>query len=289
MKIIAAALLLLLSCVPGRTQTPVAVPPANVPAASGGIAHGALLIVGGGAMGPELWNRFVELAGGTKAHIVVIPTANEDDAIAEDHTTDHLRTLGVAQVTVLHTRDRKTADSAAFVTPLLSATGVWLGGGRQWRLADAYLHTRTQTELNNVLARGGVIGGSSAGATIQGSLLVRGDTRGNEVMEGDHREGFGFLPNSAIDQHVLRRNRQFDLIPVIDAHPELLGIGIDEGTAILVRGNEFEVLGATYVIVHTRPKPGTSPTPTPNNAGTKGKFYLLGKGQQFDLQNRRPK
>ncbi|MGC4042669.1 MAG: cyanophycinase [Armatimonas sp.] len=253
-----------------------------------GPAKGSLLIVGGGAMG-DLWKKFVELAGGTEARIVIIPTADEDAGISDDRTSALLKSLGAKEVTVLHTRDRKEADSEKFVAPLKTATGVWLGGGRQWRLADSYLNTRTHRELTAVLERGGVIAGSSAGATIQGSFLVRGDTKGNELMEGDHIVGFGFLKNTAIDQHVLRRNRQFDLIPVIDAHPELLGIGIDEATAILVHGDQFEVLGPSYVAIHARPLPAAKKVlASPNNALGKGKFYFLGRGERFDLKARQP-
>jgi cyanophycinase len=100
-------------------------------------------------------------------------------------------------------------------------------------------------------------------------------------MEGDHIVGFGFLKNAAIDQHLLRRNRQFDLVPVIEAHPELLGIGIDEGTAILVRGNQFEVLGASYVAVYDAKQWAANPA-------RKGQFRLLGRGEAFDLKQRRP-
>ncbi|HZD05845.1 MAG TPA: cyanophycinase, partial [Longimicrobiales bacterium] len=152
----------------------------------------------------------------------------------------------------------------------------WFPGGRQWRLADAYLGTRTEEELWNVLRRGGVIGGSSAGATIQGAYLVRGDTRTNTVMMGDHEEGFGFLRASAIDQHVLARNRQFDLLEVIEAHPELLGIGIDEDTAIIVRGDRFEVMGQGYVAIYDHGA----------ELDSGGRFYFLAPGQTFDLVTR---
>lgn len=83
-----------------------------------------------------------------------------------------------------------------------------------------------------------MIGGGSAGATIQGSYLVRGDTRGPLLPMGDHERGFGFLANSAIDQHVLVRNRQFDLVTIVRAHPELLGLGLDADVGIVVHGGE---------------------------------------------------
>lgn len=242
-----------------------------------GPARGTLVVVGGGLSDPAIWARFVELAGGPQSSIVVIPTAGGgEDYDAYYPGLDALRAAGAENLTVLHTYDRAEADTEAFVAPLRDATGVWFPGGRQWRLADAYLGTRTQRELEALLARGGVIGGSSAGATIQGSYLVRGDTESNEIMMGDHEEGFGFLRNVAVDQHLLRRNRQFDLIEVIRARPELLGIGIDENTAIVVSGDSFEVLGQGYVAIYDNQR----------QLDSGGLFYFLAPGDRFDLVTR---
>jgi len=179
-------------------------------------------------------------------------------------------------VTVQHTKDREVADSETFVKAIREAAGVWLSGGRHWRLADSYLNTRTHKELAALLDRGGVIGGTSAGATIQGSFMVRGDTKGNTLMVGDHVDGFGFLKGVTIDQHVLRRNRQFDLVDVIRARPELLGIGIDENTGIVVHGDSFEVIGDSYVLIydHTR------------RLDSGGEFYFLAPGDQYNLKTR---
>ena len=161
---------------------------------------------------------------------------------------------------------------------MLRAKGVWLGGGRQWRLADSYLHTRTERELHAVLARCGVIGGSSAGATIQGSYLVRGAVEGNEVMMAKgHEQGFGFLKNSAIDQHVNTRHRENDLTPVITTHPELLGMALDESTTVLVRGDRLKMFGDGRVIFHFQGF----------KSGPDGNHYLqLAPGEEFDLQTR---
>ena len=82
---------------------------------------------------------------------------------------------------MLHTYDKNIADSDSFIKPLLRATGVWFSGGRQWRLVDAYADTKTEAALSEVLKNGGVIGGTSAGATIQGSYLARGDTKTNQI------------------------------------------------------------------------------------------------------------
>ena len=261
-------------------------PSAADPAETIGPARGTLVIVGGGEIGPEIWNRFIALAGGADARIVVIPTAQEDGGVASgDKTAADLERHGVRYVRTLHTRDPKEADTEAFTAPLREATGVWFTGGRQWRIADAYLNTRTQREFEALLARGGVIGGTSAGATIQGSFLARGDTAGNELLIGDHVEGFAFVKNSAIDQHLLRRNRQFDLIPVIETYPDLLGIGIDEGTAAFVQGNSLEVVGASYVAIYDAQTWGDGEK-SPNKAATKGKYYLLAPAEKFDLKTR---
>jgi cyanophycinase len=242
-----------------------------------GPASGSLVIVGGAMREPEIVERFVELAGGDKARIIVVPTAGgEEDYDDEDCGLQTWARIGVADVTCLHTVERAEADSEFFVEPITQATAIWFNGGRQWHIADSFLGTRTEEEFRKVLDRGGVIGGSSAGATIQGSYLVRGDTSGNAVMMGDHEVGFGYLKNTAIDQHVLRRNRQFDLIEVIEAHPELLGIGIDENTAIVVQGDEFEVIGASNVLIYDNTK----------TVGKDGRFYFLFPGDRYDLANR---
>jgi cyanophycinase len=218
-----------------------------------GPANGSLMIVGGGSMN-GLWPVFLELAGGPEAEIVVIPTANET-VVAEDRTVATLRALGVKRVVQLHTRDRAMADAMDFVAPLRTARGVWISGGRQWRLADAYLGTRALSEIAAVLERGGVVGGTSAGATIQGSYLVRGAPEGNQIMMSPgHEEGFGFLRLSAIDQHVNTRKRAEDLRPVLAKHRQLLGIALDEGTAILVQGDACRVLGVGSVRFFATPE-----------------------------------
>jgi len=239
--------------------------------------NGSLVIVGGALADEAIWQRFIDLAGGPDVPIVVIPTAG--GAETYDQYYPGLRTLkalGATNLTVLHTLDRDEADSEAFVAPIMEARGVWFPGGRQWRLADSYLDTRTHEELHNLLERGGVIGGSSAGATIQGDYLARGDTQSNTVMMGDHEQGFAFLRNVAIDQHLLRRNRQFDLIEVVEARPELLGIGIDENTAIVVNGDQFDVMGQGYVAIYDHER----------QIDTGGQFYLLAPGDRYDLATR---
>lgn len=254
-----------------------------------GPANGTLVIVGGGLKSDVIINRFIELAGGIDAPIVVIPTAssNKENYTENSKFAKKLRERGVTNVTVLHTTDKIIADSDAFVKPLIKAKGVWFGGGRQWRLVDSYKNTLTEIMIRKVLERGGVVGGSSAGASIQGSFLVRGDTKTSRIMMGDHQEGFSYLKNVAIDQHVLVRNRQFDMFEILKKHPELLGIGIDENTAIIVQGNQFEVVGENYVLVYDgtfgpRKRNDLKNLPEKTNI-----FYFLRNGDNYDLLNRK--
>lgn len=261
---------------------------ATVPAASPGPTleprigppRGHLVVAGGGDLtGTGILERFVQLAGGPNARIVVIPTADGSGPYDLSWPgLDGLREAGARNLTILHTTDRTIADSEEFVAPLREATGVWIAGGRQWRLADAYLDTLTDDELDSVLDRGGVVGGSSAGASIQASFLVRGAPEGNHiVMAPGYERGFGLLRDAAVDQHLLVRRRERDLLQILDLHPELLGIGIDERTAIVVSGDLFEVIGASEVAVYD----GTELT---GGAG----YYLLPPGASYDMNDKRP-
>lgn len=223
------------------------------------VAHGpkkGYLIISGGADYHLDIPRLIAMAGGReKARIVVIPTASvtrpETAEQLETYCTDP-KTFGGTHCTVLHTTDRAVADSEAFVKPLESATGVWLVGGRQWRLADAYNGTRTLKEIKALLDRGGVVGGGSAGASIQASFMVRGSEHPDDnhiMMAPGHETGFGLFTNVAIDQHVDVRHRENDLAAVMKAHPELLGLGLDQGTSITVHGDGFVVNGPGRVAV----------------------------------------
>jgi cyanophycinase len=239
---------------------------------------GTLVIAGGGHLiGTGIVERFIELAGGPTAPIVVIPTADGDTLFTEDwHGLSPLRAAGAKNLTILHTYDSFVANSEAFSSPLREAAGVWITGGRQWRLAEVYLDTETQAALDRLLARGGVIGGSSAGASIQASFLVRGAPEGNHiVMSPEYERGFGFVQNAAIDQHLLARNRERDLLKILEIHPELLGIGIDESTAIVVKGNSFEVIGKSRVAVYDG-------TPLSARHG----YYFLRAGDRYDMTSR---
>jgi cyanophycinase len=226
-----------------------------------GPATGTLVIVGGGRLeGTGIIEKFIELAGGPDAHVVIVPTAagnkNRDGTIKvykEEQSIAPWLKRGLKNVRMLHTHDPKVADTEEFAKVLKNANAVWFDGGRQWNIVDSYMNTRTLKGFQNVLARGGVIGGSSAGATIQGDYLVRGAIAGPDIMmtpEPEHEHGFAFLRRSAIDQHLNTRNRWDDLVQVIKKYYNLLGIGLSEGTAIIVTGDTFEVMGLWKVAIH---------------------------------------
>jgi cyanophycinase len=254
-----------------------------------GPARGTLIIIGGGATKDTgILETFFRLAGGKDARLVVVPTAagnkNADGSVRtynEERVVAAWKSRGFQHVRMLHTHDPKVADTEEFAAPLTEATAVWFDGGRQWNLVDSYLNTRTYREFHKVLERGGVIAGSSAGATIQGDYLVRGAIAGPDIVmtpEKEHERGFNFLRRTAIDQHINTRMRWDDLIPVIKKYPELLGIGLSEGTAIVVRGDRFQVMGAWKVAVHDNQRvyqPWEKP------------YYVLSAGDVYNMKARR--
>lgn len=222
------------------------------------VKKGALVIVGGGGAGPEIWEKFVALAGGPDAKIVFVPTALEDPVPVNAGEVRALARYGAKDVKVLHTRDRKKADDPEFSKSLVDATGVWFSGGRHWRFIDSYEGTLTEKRLRAVLDRGGVIGGSSAGASIQSEYMPRGHPLGNTVVAAEgYERGFGYLPGCAVDQHFFARKRTGDMTGLMKQYPQLLGIGIDEATAIVVTGTTAEVIGKSKVAFfdyRTKPK-----------------------------------
>jgi cyanophycinase len=240
------------------------------------------MIVGGGST-TALHRHFVELAGGDTADVVCVPTAHPFGRWS-GWCRRLFRRANVprARRTVLHTRAPETADTEAFVEPLRTADAVWFTGGRQWRLVEAYAGTKALGAFWDVLRRGGVIGGSSAGASIQGSFLLRGDPTSKRILVGEYTEGFGFLPQSAIDQHIRPRDRVYDLIEVVEARPHLLGVGVDEGTAAVVRKDTLRVRGEGIVAIHDATRWQQSPEPLSNEE----KVLLLQPGDRFNLKTR---
>ena len=228
---------------PAKPQTPM-------------VENGTLLIVGGGRSPRGLMSRFVELAGGRKkAKLVYVACSEAEEVSARQSTVSAWKSMGVKSATFIHTKDRNKANSdEEFLAALKDATGVWFGGGRQWNFSDSYYGTKAHELMKDVLKRGGVIGGSSAGASIQARYLARSTPIGNSqiMAPGYERGGLGFISGVAIDQHFSQRGRQKDMTQLVNRYPQLLGIGIDEGTAIEVQKSVAKVVGNGRVFFYDK-------------------------------------
>lgn len=217
------------------------------------VPKGTLVLVGGGKTPAQATERFIRAAGGAEAKFVVVTTAAGDTPPTDAEATGWLTDAGVKTVRRIHARTAKEADDPAVLDVLRTAGGVWFTGGRQWRLVDAFFDTAAEQLLHSVLLRGGAIGGSAAGASIQASYLVRGNPLTNKpIMADGYDEGFGFLQGAAVDPFFSSRKRFGDMAELKTARPELLGFGLDEETAVVVQGNDVEVLGEHNVCVYDR-------------------------------------
>jgi cyanophycinase len=242
------------------------------------VPKGTLVIVGGGGMTPDIAKAFINGGGGEDGHFVVLPISMPDPIKTQTEET-FLRKLGAKNITVIPHREQKALEDPKVLEVLKKATGIWFGGGRQWNFMDAYEGTQLPALFHDVLARGGVIGGSSAGATIQGDYMVRGAPAGPNIMmcEGYER-ALGFLPGTAIDQHFSARKRFGDMTAFMKAHPQFLGIGLDEATAIVVQGSTAEILGKGKVHFYDRNKPVKDGEPD---------YEAFTAGTKYDLKERR--
>jgi cyanophycinase len=211
-----------------------------------GPASGSLVICGGGDLPDEIYDEFIRLAGGTEARIIVIPTAWPYASMgAIEYRYAGWRRAEVESVEFLDTNSRVDANSPEFLRPLTKATGVWIAGGVQGRLADLFAGTRLEDEIKDVVRRGGVVGGTSAGASIMSRVMIR--TGSSSAAKIDR--GLGLLSRAVIDQHFTQRRRLERLLGVIQENPEQIGLGIDENTALIVEGNQLRVIGQSRVTV----------------------------------------
>ncbi|QEG42007.1 Type 1 glutamine amidotransferase-like domain-containing protein [Roseimaritima ulvae] len=253
-------------------------PPAQPPTPR--VDKGSLIIVGGGGMPKGLMERMVELAGGEQAKMVFVPCSEQQQVSSDEWIVRKWKAMGVASAVVLHTKDRHRANGDdAFLEPLKQATGIWFGGGRQWNLADSYYGTESHRLMKKVLRRGGVVGGSSAGASIQAGYLARANPVANfDIMAPGYERGLGFIRGVAIDQHFSQRGRQKDMTQLVERYPQLLGIGIDETTALVVQQSVAEVVGKGQVYFYDRQRPVVEGEPD---------YVAVPAGERFDLAKRK--
>lgn len=205
---------------------------------------GTLLIAGGGEMPPIVNQRFWELAGGKLGRLVIIPAyeATRDDT---KRLKEDWRGWKFASMRVIQAGNRDVADELCFSEPISKATAVWFSGGEQSWLANLYAGTETETRLQELLDRGGVIGGTSAGAAIMTKVMIEEGKTTPKL-----NRGLDLLKDSVVDQHFFRRNRMQRLAKTLRIEPSLIGFGVDEGTAMVVHvsSGRIGVLGKSYVM-----------------------------------------
>jgi cyanophycinase len=184
------------------------------------VKHPTIILAGGGTLSEHIYEKFNHLANGK---IVVIPSGMTNPKAIPERWKNAV---------ILHAESKTEVDDK-FASPLKNANGVWILGGDQLKLSKLYKNTQVETEIKNLLKRGGVAGGTSAGASIFSDIMV---------YENGHEKGFAIL-DFIIDQHFSERNRLPRLIKLIEKFPDKIGVGIDECTALIIHGNKMEVIG----------------------------------------------
>lgn len=212
---------------------------------SGAEQAGALVVVGGGGTPQVVLERALELAGGRGATVVVLPQASDAVDRGEGYV-EFWQSAGAGAVRVLE--DLKDAGARNL---LEEADLIWLGGGAQLDLLSA-LREADWVEVLQARHRAGVvIGGTSAGAAALSAIMISGEPDPAPYRRGAMQayEGIGLWPGVIVDQHLAERKRESRLITVVLDHPECLGVGISERTAVIVQGKSFAVLGEGVVLV----------------------------------------
>ena len=218
-------------------------------------ARTSLLIIGGAEdkVGRSVvLRRFVRLAGGRRARVVVIPTAS---AFAEEAVAayrDVFTRLGVGSVEAVDPGSRAAASDPDLVAQVDAATGVFMTGGNQLKLSQYVVGTPLGEAILRAHRRGAVVAGTSAGASIMSLFMI---SMGEEGVTPRQRAsqltaGLGLLPDVVVDQHFDQRARYGRLLSIVATSPNLLGLGIDEDTAAEVTdGGGLTVLGTGAVFV----------------------------------------
>ena len=237
--------------------------------------------------------KFVELAGGPDAPIVAIPTASSEADAASYYETlfrEEYRCTNMVSLGIKSREDAMRPDYAALAG---RARGVFFGGGDQIRITEALLGTPVGNAIAAAFARGAVVGGTSAGTACQSRLMITGEgdftvirTKSVEIVPG-----LGFFPGVVVDQHFVKRQRENRLFSVILEHPDLVGVGVDEETAVWVRPDRtFQVMGKSSVVVLDAGGAFVSCPPDGTGKELLGvhglTVHVLLPGEVFDLNSR---
>jgi cyanophycinase len=264
--------------------------------AQGHARRGYLFIVGGGPQSAAMVQRFVDLAGGKKAKIVVFAMASSDGRASGEEKAADLRKLG-AQAENIYV-DHDEANSDAVVQRMAGVTGVWFGGGDQLLLTRALLGTRVERAIHERYRAGAVIGGTSAGAAVMSTPMLTGEEThvGGVRPPADSTDafmtiardnvvtvnGFGLIEGAVVDQHFLRRRRHNRLISVVLEKAPHLGVGIDESTALIVHPDgHWSVLGESAATVYDARHAAITPPGAPVLGETGMLLHVLPSGSSF--------
>ena len=258
--------------------------------------RGHLVLIGGGDKPPEVMRTFVELAGGKDAPIVAIPTASSEPDAAEYYEKLFREELGCTNAVSLRIRSKADAQRADYAALARKARGVFFGGGDQIRITNALLGTPVGDAIAAAFAEGAAVGGTSAGTACQSERMITGEGDFTQVRTRSVElwTGLGFLPQDVVvDQHFLRRQRQNRLLSVVLENPGLLGVGVDEETAIWVRPDgTMKVLGRSGVMVFDAKGAAMSRQARDRGQDLLGvrdlRLHLLLPGEEYDLGTRRP-
>lgn len=255
------------------------------------------LVIIGGVHTIETSKKFIELAGGKDARIVIIPNAGSNPIKNSELHKKEFEELGAKADYLLFTKE--TADADSNIKKMNWANAVYFLGGDQSDLTRDMLGTKLLDKVFDIYNNGGVVGGSSAGAAVMSEVMITGNELLNKdstsafisIQKGniETSKGFGFIKNAIIDQHFLKRKRHNRLITLMCEHPDLLGIAIDESTAIIVKPDEtFEVIGNNQVLVYDPTEAKNIREDKRGNLGITGmKMHLLISGDKFDLKSKK--
>ena len=250
--------------------------------------------------GEEILIRFLDLAGKKRARIAVIPTASEEPEEAGKTYVEVFTKLGARAVDVLEIAERRDANDGQAIELLEQASGIFITGGDQARLVSLLVGTKVMECIRQRNAEGVVVAGTSAGASaVANHMLVGGTGLAGNSNDAAARKGmvelvsgFGLLQDLIIDQHFSERGRMGRLLAAFAANPGLVGVGLDEDTAVLItRNGNLEVLGSGMVTIVD----GRNATSDyfEREVGevlsvVDSHLFVLGPGRRFDLDSRRP-
>ena len=213
---------------------------------------GHLVLIGGGKKPDIVMRKFIELAGGENAPIVVIPTASEAEDTPQYYEDLFRKELGSTDVVVLPIREKADASRPDLIAAAARARGIFFGGGDQSRITRALLATPVLDAIREAYRNGAVIGGTSAGTACQSRHMITGEGDFTVIRAGSVElvEGLGFIEGIILDQHFIARQRSNRLMSVVLEHPDHLGVAVDEDTAAWFRPDgTFEVMGDRSVMV----------------------------------------